>query len=261
MIIQPVAACPADRLAVLFAAGGWPAFIDADEQAAAALPRIRGLFATHELAVVDDERVLAAGWGVPLAWTGAPDDLPGGYTDALQWALDDHDRGRTPDTFVLGAVQVHPDAAGRGVAARLVTALVEHGASEGLTRVIAPLRPTLKARYPLTPIAAYAQWTRADRTRPKSQGRRPPLEPPVQAPFDPWLRLHLRLGASVIGVAEGSQTFTGSVAQWEAWTGFALPASGAYVVPDALAPLVVDRSADNGVCVEPGIWVQHRPQL
>ena len=187
--------------------------------------------------------MLAAGWGVPLAWNGHPADLPGGYTDALHRALDDHDRGHTPDTFVLCAIQVHPDTAGRGVAAQLVTALVEHAEAGGLPRVIAPLRPTLKSRYPLTPIDAYAAWTRVD-----------------GSPFDPWLRLHLRLGARVLGVAEASQTFSGTVTQWEGWTGLALPASGSYVVPDALAPLVVDPSADRGVCVEPGIWVRHRPQ-
>lgn len=240
-----MADCAAERLATLFAAGGWPAFIDADERAAVALPRVRELFGRHELAVVAGKEVLAAGWGVPLLWNESPDDLPGGYTDALHRALDDHDRGRAPDTFVLAAIQVHPGAAGRGVAARLVTALVEHAASAGLTRAIAPLRPTFKSRYPLTPIEAYAAWTRAD-----------------QAPLDPWLRLHLRLGARVIGIAEASQTFTGTVAEWETWTGLALPASGTYVVPDALAPLVVmlGPEADRGICVEPGIWVQHRPQ-
>jgi GNAT superfamily N-acetyltransferase len=242
MTIQPVAACSAEGLAALFATG-WPAFIDADERAAAALPRIRSLFATHELAVVAGEQVLAAGWGVPLVWSGTVADLPGGYTDALDRALDDHDRARAPDTLVLGAVQVHPAAAGQGVAARLLTALVGHAHDRGLTQVIAPLRPTLKARYPLTPIAEYAAWTRVD-----------------GAPFDPWLRLHVRLGARVLGIAEASQTFTGTVAEWESWTGLVLPASGDYVVPDALAPLTVDGPADRGVCVEPGIWVQHLVQ-
>lgn len=138
VIVRPVTSCSPDQLAHPFAAGGWPAFIDADERAALALPRVRDLFAEHELAVVEGEHVLAAGWGVPLVWTGSPDDLPDGYTDALHRALDDHDRGRHADTFVLAAIQVHPEAAGRGVAARLVTALVEHAEARGLAQVIAP---------------------------------------------------------------------------------------------------------------------------
>ena len=37
-----------------------------------------------------------------------------------------------------------------------------------------------------------------------------------------------------------------------------LPSTGQYVVPDALAPLRVDRERDIGTMVEPNIWVQHR---
>jgi hypothetical protein len=47
------------RWGELFATGGWPAFIDADHRAAAALLRIRSLCAAHELAVVDNEQVVA----------------------------------------------------------------------------------------------------------------------------------------------------------------------------------------------------------
>ena len=33
--------------------------------------------------VSDDERLIAGCWGVPIAWDGTVDDLPGGFTDAL----------------------------------------------------------------------------------------------------------------------------------------------------------------------------------
>ena len=238
--IRPVSACSREQLAELFAAGGWPAFIGADASAALALPRVRETFGPHELAVLDGDVVLAAGWGVPLGWSGDPDTLPGGYADALHRALRDHDDGRTADTFVLCAIQVRPDVKGRGVAAAMVTGLVDHARHAGLARVVAPLRPTAKRRYPLTPIADYVAWARDD-----------------GEPFDPWVRLHVRFGARVIGVAEDSQVFTGTVAEWQEWSGLILPASGRYIVPEALAPLTVDRSADLGTCGEPAIWVQH----
>lgn len=53
-------------------------------------------------------------------------------------------------------------------------------------------------------------------------------------------------------------TFAGVVQQWQEWSGLDLPGDGAYVIPDALAPLHVDRAADLGTCTEPTIWVQHR---
>ncbi len=239
--VQAARRCPPEQLADLFEDASWPAFIGADAKAATQLPRVREEFSTYELALVEEERVVAAGWGVPIVWGGDPSDLTSGYSDSLVRALDDLDAGRIVDTFVLCAVQVRADATARAVATAMITALTNEARSRGLVRVIAPLRPTLKHRYPLTPIDQFAGWVRTD-------GR----------PLDPWLRTHVRLGARVLATTENSQTFTGTIAQWQEWSGLALPASGTYVVPDALAPLTVDVAADRGICVEPGIWVQHR---
>lgn len=227
-------------LAALFA-GGWPAFIGADALAGRHLPAVRRLFGDLEVVLLADDVPVAAAWGVPIAWTGAPEDLPAGYGDALARAVACDAAGGSPDTLVVCAAQVRPDAAGSGLAAQVLAGLVETGTAAGLERVVAPLRLTGKHRYPLTPIERYARWTRPDGSA-----------------FDPWLRTHLRMGARVVGTAAASQTFTASVAQWEAWSGLSLPDDGAYVVPDALAPLHVDRAADLGTCVEPAVWVRHR---
>lgn len=37
-----------------------------------------------------------------------------------------------------------------------------------------------------------------------------------------------------------------------------MPASGTYIVRDALAPLHLDRHTDHGTVTEPAVWVQHR---
>jgi hypothetical protein len=51
---------------------------------------------------------------------------------------------------------------------------------------------------------------------------------------------------------------TGTVADWESWTGMALPATGTYVIPDGLTTLAIDREADTGLYREPNIWMRHR---
>jgi hypothetical protein len=51
---------------------------------------------------------------------------------------------------------------------------------------------------------------------------------------------------------------TGTVAQWEDWTGLTLPATGTYVVPGGLVPVRIDRERDTGEYVEPACWVHHR---
>jgi hypothetical protein len=66
------------------------------------------------------------------------------------------------------------------------------------------------------------------------------------------------MGAQVLVTSPSSQVFTGTVAQWQEWSGLDLRGDGSYVVPDALAPLLIDRATDLGTCVEPTVWVRHR---
>lgn len=223
-------------------AGGWPAFIGADRQADRYLGRVREVFADLELVLLDGGGdLVAAGWAVPIRWDGDPAHLPEGYTGSLRRAVGGHERGETPDTLVVMAAQVRSDLRGRGLAGDLLTSLRSVAEQRGWPRVIAPVRPTLKARYPLTPIERFASWTRED-----------------GSPLDPWLRTHWRLGARVIDVAPRSQTMTGTVAEWQEWTGLAFPDSGDYVIPDGLGLLRVDRDRDQGTYTEPNVWVQHR---
>lgn len=171
----------------------------------------------------------------------SPSTLPGGYSDALERAVRGHQAALTPDTLVVCAAQVRPDAVRSGIAVAILAGLIETAEAAGLTKVVTPLRPTAKHRYPLTPIESYAAWTRTDGSA-----------------FDPWVRTHLRMGGGLLGTRPASQTFTGTVRQWEQWSGLDLPGDGAYIVPDALAPLHIDRAANLGTCVEPTVWVRHR---
>lgn len=232
---------PDDQMATLFASG-WPAFITADERAAEYIGRVRELFSGLELVALDSADVLiGAIWGVPIRWNGDPADLPDGYTASIIRAVQGYEWGERPDTLVVMAAQVHPERRGQGTAAALVTGMRDLAESGGLDRMIVPLRPTLKVRYPLTPIDRFALWTRSD-----------------GSPLDPWVRTHWRLGGRIVATTPRSQTFTGTVAQWEMWTGILLPESGTYVIPEALATLHVDRDADLATLVEPGVWIQHR---
>ena len=107
-------------------------------------------------------------------------------------------------------------------------------ADAGLRELIAPVRPTAKARYPLIPIESYVEWRRPDGSH-----------------FDPWIRLHERVGGEILAPAPRSMVIEAPVSEWEAWTGVPLPADGDHVVPGMLAPLVV---ADGiGRHVEPNV--------
>jgi hypothetical protein len=110
----------------------------------------------------------------------------------------------------------------------------------GVLRFFAPVRPTTKARYPITPMSEFMRWQNAE-----------------GLPLDPWLRVHVRLGARMIKACNRSQPLAGTVAAWERWLDLPLPASGDYVGPGLLAPLHVDRAADEGICWEPNVWLEH----
>jgi hypothetical protein len=50
---------------------------------------------------------------------------------------------------------------------------------------------------------------------------------------------------------------SGTVSEWESWTGMRFPESGEYIVPDALVPVIVDVAADRCDYVEPNVWMVH----
>lgn len=220
---------------------GFPEFIFHDQQTARFLERVRRYFPNFDVLVLDGAEVVAGGWGVPLAWSG--EELPGGYDDALAVSVDGHENGTAPDTLCVMAAAVRPGLRGGGLAATVLTALRDRATAAGLSKVIAPVRPTLKSRYPLTPMDRFATWTRPDGLH-----------------VDPWIRTHQRLGASILWPAPRSMEITATVAEWEEWTGMLLPESGRYVIPEGLDLLAVDRENDTATYREANLWMRHHVQ-
>jgi hypothetical protein len=80
---------------------------------------------------------------------------------------------------------------------------------------------------------------------------------PDGLPVDAWLRVHVRAGATIIGVAPASMTMAGSLAEWRQWTGLPFDTTDRVVVPGALTPVICDVEHDYAVYVEPNVWVRH----
>ena len=230
-----------EQLEPLFA-DAFPEFITADHVAKLYIDRVREFFGAFNIMLLGDgDTPIATGWAVPICWNGSPDDLPDGYTDTTRRAVECHESTTPVDTLVICGGIVRRDMTGRGLAGQLINALCDLAEPAGLARVLAPVRPTMKSKYPLAPIESYARWARED-----------------GAPLDPWLRTHWRLGGKIIGTAPHSQTMTGSVADWESWCGMRFPDSDRYVIPRGLSTLSIDVDADMGTYIEPNVWVRHR---
>jgi hypothetical protein len=189
----------------------------------------------------DRELALAHGHSIPLRWDGTVAGLPAGIDDALDGAVRLFEEGGEPTALTALAIEIPPVHQGGGLSRTMIGAMRDIAAGQGFDSLLAPLRPTWKERYPLTPIEHYAAWTRED-----------------GLPFDPWIRLHVRLGAEILKPVPQSLRITGAVAEWEEWTETPFPESGTYVFPRCLATLEVDREADLGAYWEPNVWVRHR---
>jgi GNAT superfamily N-acetyltransferase len=190
-----------------------------------------------QLALLDGDELVAELHSVPTPWDGTPRDLPPGWDDAFVRAFES---GRDPTVLCALAISVRPDQQGRRFSSTMLNAMREAAGAHGLRELIAPVRPTAKARYPLIPIERYVEWRREDDSH-----------------FDPWIRLHERVGGEILAPAPASMTIEAPVADWEEWTGMRFPDDGDYVVPEMLAPLVVRDGV--GRHVEPNVWMRHAP--
>lgn len=219
----------------------WPEFMLNDPVADRLWVHLEQDFAAFQSMLYDEAgNVVAVGNALPLVWDGTPAGLPAGWDAAFERAVADLQAGRPPTA--LSAVQATVDKRrqGQGLSRWVLRAMKYAAARQGLPTLIAPVRPTFKAQYPLTPLERYVTWR-------DDAGRL----------FDPWLRVHQSLGAELIGVCPESMRIPGSVAQWEAWTGMRFPESGPYVVPGALSPVTIDHERDLGLYVEPNVWMRH----
>jgi hypothetical protein len=219
----------------------FPEFLHHDPVCVELWPRMETDFPQLQLLLYDEraDAVVGRGQTAPAAWDGTLNGLPGGVDDALTQRFGS---ANPPEPTCLSAIVAVVDLRrqGEGLSSLLIGGMRRAAASAGYADLIAPVRPTLKSRYPLTPLERYVRWRRDDGLL-----------------FDPWLRVHERLGAEPLAVCPRSMTIEGSVAEWEAWTGMKLPETGSYVVDGALVPVEIDREADLGCYIEPNVWMWH----
>lgn len=221
----------------LLSAVTFPEYMHHNEPGNRYWSRLYSDFPEFQVALLDGNELVAEAHAVPFAWDGTLDDLPAGWDEGFV-------RGMTSDrpatALMAIAISVLPGRQGQQLSSRMIHAFRETAGAAGLDHVLAPVRPTWKARYPLIPIEEYMTWRRDD-----------------GAHFDPWLRIHERVGGEILAPAPRSMEMEAPVADWEQWTGMAFPADGEYVFPGALATLVVENGI--GRHVEPNVWVRHEP--
>ena len=112
------------------------------------------------------------------------------------------------------------------MSAAAVRAMGNIARRHGRQALIAPVRPSWKERYPLAPIERYACWRRPDGLL-----------------FDHWMRVHERIGATVLKPEPLSLKITGTIAEWQNWTGMTFPTAATTGSPAGLPPCTSTATA------------------
>lgn len=222
----------------------WPEFMLHEQVANELWHDLLDRFPEYQLALFDpeQERVAAMANSFPLRWDGALENLPEeGWDWAFQEAVSNHKQGISPNHHCAIQVIIHPDYRSQGLSAPVLEAVSAVTAAKGYEALIIPVRPSEKSKYPLTSLDDYMMWQ-------TDEG----------LPFDAWLRVHARLGGRIIKVCHRSKTVRGTPAEWEKWTDLKFPQSGRYVIPGALNPVQMDVEKEEGLYIEPNVWMVHK---
>jgi len=225
------------------AVASWPEFMLHDAVADEHWHELFDRFNEYQFALLDTEtnRLAAMGNSLPFHWA---EDLSGLPEQGWDWvflkAVEDHENGRTPNIQSAIQIAIHPDYRNQGLSTEMIAAMRSIGQSKGFKHLVAPVRPNQKSKYPLISIDDYIKWT-------NNEG----------LPFDAWLRVHARVGAKILKPCHEAMTILGTRADWEEWTGMKFPQSGKYYIPGALNPMDMDIEEDEGVYVEPNVWMVH----
>ena len=129
---------------------------------------------------------------------------------------------------------------GRGLSSLSVKEMSNLAIKRGIKRIVIPLRPSNKHKYPLIPIEDYMNWKLDN-----------------NLPFDSWLRVHIKAGGKIIKICSKSMFIPGTIDEWKEWTKLDFPGSGSYIIPGALNPISIDTEKNQGLYIEPNIWILH----
>ena len=236
----------ADRPALMeqltsFAPDGWPEFMTKDKTANALLGQVWRLFPAQCVVATEDGTLVAFGRSIPFVF---PDDdrseLPdAGWDQVMVWGMTDHRHDREPNASSALEILISESHKGKGLSYLMLDALKTAVRQLGHTTLYAPVRPNGKTD-PQLSMAAYVRQVRDD-----------------GLPVDPWLRVHVRAGGTIVKVAPASMVIAGSLAQWRQWTGLAFDRDGDVEVPGALTPVHCSLTHDRAVYVEPNVWIRH----
>ena len=219
----------------------FPEFLYYSEVANKYWEKMIAYYGEYQLLLLLEDQIIAVINCMPMNLDILDDELP---EEAFNWGMEkgikDFEAGKEINA-VLGVQIIIPEEyQGKGISSIAVEELKNMCVKMRIQRLIIPIRPTLKSKYPINDIDTYIKWKNKD-----------------GLPFDPWLRVHVKKNAKIIKACKKAIEIRGTVNQWETWTKMKFPESGEYVVEGALCPIVIDRENNLGTYIEPNVWISY----
>ena len=215
----------------------WPVFLSEDSSVKKYWQRLYQLYPEYQLLFGINSEYIGVANSAPIYWNGNIDDLPAGFDEAIETIIEED---KKPNTLCGMAVVISKEHLGKGISSKIINNLKKLAKSYGYSNLILPVRPTLKSQYPTISMDNYISWEKDN------------------LPFDPWLRVHIKIGGVILKVANPSMIVRGTVSDWQKWTGMHFGESNKYIVSGALNPVNIDLENDLGEYIEPNVWVVHK---
>jgi hypothetical protein len=149
--------------------GVWPEYNKHGAELGYYWTQLEHVFPDWQFMLVDpeDQKILAAGFTVPVAWDGTDADLGPGIEATIAAAFRLQAAGGRPTAVSALAAEIPPRHQSKGLAPVVLKAMATLAAQAGLPHLIAPVRPSQKDRYPTIPrslhiagpVADWESWT------------------------------------------------------------------------------------------------------
>jgi hypothetical protein len=199
-------------------------------------------FKEYQLMIMVGDEIVAVINSVLLYYDKSANELPDEGVDwAVKKAISDYKNGIKPNVLMGVQIVVNKKHRNKGLSSLSIREIICLAKKMGLDKVIIPLRPSEKHKFPLIPMEDYINWKNDD-----------------GSPFDNWLRVNLKTGGKIIKICSKSMFIPGTIDEWKEWTQLEFPGSGSYIIPGALNPISIDTEKNQGFYMEPNIWILHK---
>lgn len=156
----------------------WPEFMLHDTVANTFWMQFIEAFKEYQLLIMDGSEILAIINTVPMHFEKSINELPDeGWDWSVKKSISDYKDKIKPNILMGVQIVVNRKHQGKGLSFLAVREMYNLAGKKGFNKLILPVRPSDKHKYPLIPMENYIKWKNENGLH-----------------FDNWLRVHIKIG-------------------------------------------------------------------